>query len=322
VPTIPEYRKKHYRSIYELLNENPRIYEKTVAKKLEIDRNTTSKRMKEAFELGFISWPQIRKRSFRNLLEYIYLINCKNPARWFRKYIQDEDVTYHAVMNGFANLFIVTRKEIDIKDDAIVFGPRSDYHVAYAPNHTWKTSIQIMREKVAHFDPEEYEPKGILKNHWNKIVEWSPQFELLYQYYKRNMRKKVTPAMKKYHISGEKTYEWLKNVKKYCTVFVRYFPEGFSSYDPYLFMFETDYEDFVIDLFSEIPTSPFFYKVSNKLFLFANVDRRLVKVTDTENEVPDISKLHIPLLIEDLLEKGIITSEAHAASEYYWIKDL
>lgn len=126
--------------------------------------------------------------------------------------------------------------------------------------------------------------------------------------------------MKKYHISGEKTYTWLKNLPEYCTLFIRYFPERFSAYDPYLFMFETDYEDFIIDLFSELPTSPFFFKGSTKLFLFANIDRRLLRSTD--NQISDITKLHIPLLIGDLLERGIIRSEAHAISEYYWVKDL
>jgi hypothetical protein len=34
-----------------------------------------------------------------------------------------------------------------------------------------------------------------------------------------------------------------------------------------MFMFETDYEDFIVDLFSELPTSTFFFKVANKLFV-------------------------------------------------------
>lgn len=296
------------------------MYVKTVSSKLGVDPDTARRRMREAFNLGFVSKPEIRKRSFSNMKEYIYCVNCKNPAKLYQQYIEDETIIYHAVMNGFANLWITAREKIDIEGELVVAGLRSDYYLAFAPNHSWKTAIHAMQEKVKTFDSESYSPRNTIKTHWDEKILWDPQHELLYRYFKRNLRKKVTPVMKKYRISGEKTYTWLRNLPEYCTLFIRYFPERFSAYDPYLFMFETDYEDFIIDLFSELPTSPFFFKSSTKLFLFANIDRRLLRSTD--NQVSDITKLHIPLLIGDLLERGIIRSEAHAISEYYWVKDL
>ena len=91
-------------------------------------------------------------------------------------------------------------------------------------------------------------------------------------------------------------------------------------YDPYIFVFETDYEDFIIDLFSELPTSCLFFKVSGKLVLYAYVDREQVKSIDLH--VPDISKMHIPLLIRNLIKKGIIKSKERAAVAYHWRKDI
>jgi hypothetical protein len=296
------------------------MYVKTISSKLGVDPNTASKRLHEAFNLGFVSKPEIRKRSFHNTQEYIYLVNCKNPAKRFSQYIKDNAVTYHAVMNGFCNFWITSRERIDVEGDIIAEGLRSDYHLAFAPNHSWRTAIHVMREKIRTFSPESYSPQNIIKSQWDNHIQWDLQHELLYRYFKRNLRRKVTPVMKKYHISGEKTYAWLRNLPEYCTLFIRYFPEGFSAYDPYLFMFETDYEDFIIELFTELPTSPFFYRVDSKLLVFANIDRRLLRITD--NQIPDITKLHIPLLIGDLLKREIIKSEAHAMSEYYWVKDL
>ncbi|MBU7000643.1 MAG: hypothetical protein HXS51_07765 [Theionarchaea archaeon] len=36
----------------------------------------------------------------------------------------------------------------------------------------------------------------------------------------------------------------------------------------------------------------------------------------------DINRLHIPLLVRELLKRGIIKSEAHALVQCYWRKDL
>lgn len=69
--------------------------------------------------------------------------------------------------------------------------------------------------------------------------------------------------------------------------FTRYFPEGAKAYDPYLFVFETDYEDFIVDLFSELPTSTFFFKVSDKLLMSGRMIKTSVRKVDLE--MPDIS---------------------------------
>ncbi|KYK34577.1 MAG: hypothetical protein AYK19_22615 [Theionarchaea archaeon DG-70-1] len=176
------------------------------------------------------------------------------------------------------------------------------------------------RKRVENFDPADYEPKGIIKTCWEETIPWDAEYELLFREFKFNLRKKLTPIMRKYLISGYKIYKFLEELPKHCTVFTRYFPEGFPNYDSYLYMFETDYEDFVIELFSELPTSPFFFKVSDKLFLYAQADRRLVRSASIK--MSDIRQLHIPLLVDDLLERGILRSEAHSISAYYWTKNF
>ena len=39
--------------------------------------------------------PQIRKRSFQNFPEYIYLVNCEDPLGLFLKYTEDQKVIHN-----------------------------------------------------------------------------------------------------------------------------------------------------------------------------------------------------------------------------------
>lgn len=321
MPTSLEDKRKQYRIIYELLwSRKPRIYVKDVASILKVDPRTASRRMMEAFNHEYVLPPQIRKRSYSKTKEYIYLVNCKDPLNVYSQYREDMTVVYHAVLSGFANLWIVSKERIDIDGSIMIEGYRSDYHVAYAPNHSWEKAIQIMQEKVKTFDPEDYKPKGIIRTHWDEPLEWDAEDEQLFRYFKYDLRKPFAPVMRKHLISTTKIYQFLGRLPQCCTVFTRYFPETLSGYEPVLYMFKTDYEDFLIDLFSELPTSSFFFKASDRLVLAGRMERKSLR--NLGSDMDDISQLWIPLLIRDLKEKGVIEEEAHAIFEYHWKKAL
>jgi hypothetical protein len=313
-------RKKQYRIIYEELSKSHRIKVNRLSSILRINPNSASRRLREAFDLGYITLPQIRRRSYANTKEYMYFVRCENPLKLFRRYKDDTDVVYLAVMGGFANMWLITKEKIDIAGIILVFGCHSDYHVSHVPDRLWERAIEIMWQKAITFHPEEYKPKGIIKTHWSEVIEWDAEDEILFREFKYNARKKLTPIMRNNLISSQKTYEFLDRLPKCCTVFTRYFPESKLAYDPYLFMFETDYEDFIIDLFSQLPTSSFFFKVSDKVFVLANVKRSSMRNFDIN--MSDIGELHVPLLVENLMDREIIKNESHAIIEYSWGKNL
>lgn len=314
-----EERRKQYRYIFELLDREPRIYIKDIALKLKIDPNTASNRLAEALKEKYFSLPHLRKLSYHNMIEYVHLVDCRKPLELFRQYQEDSNVIYHARMSGFASMWIITKEKIDI-EGVVINGPRSDYHISYPPNHSWKQAIQIMQRQAEAFNSKEYYPKGIIRNHWDETIEWDEIDEILYREFKYNLRKKFSSIMRTHHISANRIYRFLGRMYESCTVFTRYFPETIMGYDPYLFMFKTDYEDFVIELFSELPTSSFFFKVADKLFLYANIERSSIR--EPGRHMSDISQLGIPLLVEGLLKRGILESEEHTLVEYYWAKSL
>ena len=275
--------------------------------------------MKEAFEKLYISRPDVRKKSFKNLKEYMYFIRCEGPEKLYLKYREDPNVTYHAQTIGFCDLWVISKKKMDIDGNIILEGYRSDYHVSYAPDHPWETGLQNMRKMVDDFSPDNYTPRGIIKTHFNKKIEWDEEDETLFGYFKYNLRRKFSPIFDKHKIHSNRIYRFLENLPDCCNVATHYYPETLSAYDPYLFMFETDYEDFIIDLFSELPTSASFFRISNKLVSLFYIPKQLIRNSDLQIAS---NKLYVPLMVIELLKKGIIKKKERAIIDFCWGKDL
>jgi hypothetical protein len=316
--TTLEEQERSFRVIYEAFFRKPRIFIKDLSPILRLDRHTAGNRVKKAIELGYVSVPQIRRRSYANLKEYVYFLNCENPVKQFSTSCQLENIVYQASLIGSTNLWVVSDTELDCDCDIFTHGLRSDYHVSYAPNHSWETAIQKMRKKVDGFNPGDYTPEGIIKTHWDETAIWDSEYETLFNEFNYNLRKPITPIIRKNLISWGKLEKWLNDLPKYCTIATFYYPDTIKGYDPYLFMFETDYEDFVINLFSELPSSCLFFNVSNMLFLLTYMKREYLRVVDFE---VDIRSLQIPMLTADMLRRGIIQSEFHTLVECFWNRD-
>ncbi|MGC1123075.1 MAG: hypothetical protein WBA22_18490, partial [Candidatus Methanofastidiosia archaeon] len=142
----------------------------------------------------------------------------------------------------------------------------------------------------------------------------------LFREFKYNLRKPLEPIVRKHHMWSGTAYEWLERLPQYCTIATYYFPESMAAYDPYLFMFETDYEDFIIGLFSQLPTTSFFFKVSERLFAYLFVNRQYFRNIDLG--IDDVNQLHIPLIIRDLQKRKIVRNHARALVAYHCRKNF
>jgi DNA-binding MarR family transcriptional regulator len=313
-------RTKDYRIIFDLLDMKPRIQFTEIAENLGVDVRTASRRLKEAVEKGYIVGPQIRKKSFSNFKTYMYLVNSVNSLELFDEYIEDDHILYHAIMEGFCNLRVVSDVKLDI-EGTILGGVSSDYYISHPPDQPWKTSNENMWDMVRKFDPADYTPKGYIKTHWNETVKWSEQYEILFWEFKYNLRKALEPLVKqKYHIWSGDGIEFLEQLPRYCTVFTCYFQETIDNYDPYIYIFETDYEDFVIDLFSQLPTTCWFQRVSDTLIVHLWTIRGKMRKIDIRNK--NVPERQISLLTQELLERGITKKENHAMVKFYGRKEI
>jgi predicted transcriptional regulator len=314
-----EQRIREYRIIFDLLNEKPRIQYTEIAEELDVEIRTASSRLREAIEDGYIAGPQIRKKSFSNFKTYVYLVNSSNSLQSFREYIKDSHVLYHEIMEGFCNVRVVSDMKLDI-DGTILGGVSSDYYVSYPPDQPWKASIDNMWNMVRKFNPRDYTPKGYITTHWDETAEWSEQDEILFLEFKYDLRKPLQPLWEKNGIYMGKIKDFLESLPKYCAISTSYFPLTMNAYNSFLYTFETDYEDFIIDLFSQLPTTCWFQRVSNTLICHVWTLREPVKKVTAHLE--NIPGIQIPLLVETLVNKGIVKKENRARKEYYWRKEL
>ncbi|MBU7014874.1 MAG: hypothetical protein HXS43_08590 [Theionarchaea archaeon] len=309
-----------YWTIYDEFCQDFRVSIKDIASTLRIDRHTASKRIQEVLELGVITPPQLRKHSYKNLGEYMYLVRCDDPFDVYERYKDDPNVVHHAILGGFANLWIVSKRKMDVEGEILVEGLRSDYHVAHSLLTSWDESTDLMKERIDTCSPSESGENAVLRRRWNQVLEcWGPDFELLYRELKYDGRKAYTPIMKKHEISSHKIDEFLALLPYSCLVAVRFFPKGICEYDPYLFLIKTRYEDLVIDIFSRLPTSTFFVKVGDNLLVHAYVEKSSMR----ENGVIwDVSQMKLHCILKKMKKKGIIRSERHAIFECHWSKDI
>ena len=237
----------------------------------------------------------------------------------FLKYLEDNNVTYHARMDGFADLMVVSKKKINI-ENTVFEGIPTDYHVSFPPNISWDKSINSIWGKIDKFDIDRYVPLHIIENHWDEKAKWHKIDEFLYSKLKYNFKKPLFPIIGEYNLYSRDVERWLEKVFKYCDIFTYYYPESASFYESILYMVETDYEDFLIDIFSELPTSSLFFKIEDRLFMHLHIDKRFIRNNDST--ISDISGLHVPLIIRDLKKKGIIKSYNRAIFASHWRKDL
>jgi hypothetical protein len=314
-----EKEEKQFRVIYEALYDKPRIFKNEMGELLHIHPNSASSKMKKAFRLGWVSNPQIRLRSYANLKEFAYFLKCENSAKYFSEFVNNGNITYHALTGGSANLWVVSREKLDLSCSEVISGPRSDYHISFAPDQPWDTAIEKMHNMVKEFNPKDYEPQGIIKTHWNETIEWDSEYEKLFREFNYDLTKPITPIMRNNLISWTKVDKWMKNLSTHCTIMTFYYPGRIGSYDPYLLIMKTDYEDFIVNLFSELPTTTLFFTVSDRLFAYIHVKREYIRVTNSQIH---INRLHIPNLLMDMLDRGIILSECHGIVECYWNSNL
>jgi predicted transcriptional regulator len=315
-----ERQTKEHRIIFDLLNEKPRIQYNEVAQLFGVDIRTASRRLKEAAKKGIIVGPQIRKKSFSNFKTYVYLSRCDDPVELFKQCTEDSTVLYHGIANGSFNFHAISREKLDI-EGTVLEGIPSDYYISYPPDRPWEMAIESMHTMVSEFSPENYTPKGYIKTHWDEPVAWSRTDEILYQEFKYDLRKPLEPLVKdKYHIWSGDGYDFLSRLPQCCTILTCYFPETVGAYDPYLFTFKTEYEDFIIDLFSQLPTTCWFRRISDTLIAYMWTMRELTNKPAVRTA--DVPELHIPLLVRDLVRKGIVEEEAHAEVTCYWRKEV
>ena len=315
--STPEQKERHYRTIYEIIDETPRIEQKDISTIMGLRPGVVGNRIKEAREKGYLFGPEIRKKSYKNLKEYLCFAACEDSLHSYKIYTNNEKTLHYTLTDGYFDARIVSTEKIHVTDTVLAEGFRSDYYIPSVPDHTWKIAVQIMRKMVDAFDPQKYMPKGYIETHWDESAVWDEKDEILYREFEYNFRKPYSPLIKKHKIYKYTIDAWFEKIHQYCTVFTSYYLDTWRSYYFYIYMIETDYKDFIVELFSQLPATTWFYTVSDKLFIDMCIDRGL-KRRGQKDRFEDV--LAFFKMINALLDRGIVKSVNRASIDHTWWK--
>ncbi|MFQ6088791.1 MAG: winged helix-turn-helix domain-containing protein [Candidatus Methanofastidiosia archaeon] len=263
-------RKLHY-SIYEVLYENPRIHLTRLTRRLGRSRNSISRAFREMMDERILITPQLRLRALKNIKEFVYLLKLKDEFKAFEKLRGNEDVIYHTLLVGEYNMLLISRKPLDFSNLEIekmgLNGVRGDYLDKKVKNLDFDKAFEIITKKIENFNykKSEIEDGEDRENMWSED-EWRLFSEIKYNY-----RCNVTETCRRLRFSRWKFYECLGNVERDCLILIDFYPKGYSNYTYFILGLETDYERFIEELISYIPSCSTIFKVDDHLICYINI---------------------------------------------------
>jgi hypothetical protein len=266
-------RKKNYFSIFEQIFENPTMSIYDIALQAELSRNTVSKYLKEMYARGILIGPQIRIKPAPNYREYIYLMNFRSPFHVFEGLKRFPHVLYHVMTFGEWNIMVVTDRPLDLSklvgfETMVKQGVRGCSYTPKAKCATWIESFEESYQQMERFALARSEYKV---RRTAPPLNWQEDEWKLFHAFKYNMRRKVTPTLRKINVRYETYSTWTTTLEEHSTIHVGFYPEGYQNFMTYCFLFSSDHETSVKSLFSSFPTTPFVVEVGNQLMVFVNM---------------------------------------------------
>jgi len=236
-----------------------------------LSRNTVSAYVKDMYTKNIMVGPHLRMNPCLNYKEYVHLLKFTDPWLVFRGLNQFPHVLYHGMTFGDWNTLVITDMLLDFSQlkgfQTVVHQGIRGYSltpkVAYT---TWDTCFKAVNEHIVVFTPRtEYSNQQLTPLLWGKD-EWK-----LFYSFKYNMRKTVTPLLKKINVRYETYAKWMETLHNHCSIHTGFYPEGYKNYLSHCFLVSSDYRSLLQPLFSLLPATPFIMEVGDQLLIFVNV---------------------------------------------------
>jgi hypothetical protein len=289
--------------IYSFKYGNPWIPNKQIAKLVNRSISTVDRYAKIAEEETIVPTPQLRLnfpfrkvalllfedkwRAYNELQEY-------SGITYLSAYQGDWDIT--AMYDGFVDFSQVTGYKGKVMEESV--GKIFTQKVKYT---SWEPCFATMETLLEKSDIEESTIKCS-----SSYPDWNDDHWKMFNYFKLNVRRKFSHLRKEHPISWRCFEEWKQDLVDYCAIITYYFPEGYQTYDSFTLCFKTDYDKYIVTLFSTFPTSSVFYKMGRYFLvdIFVPSDYEL--------------QMRIYNIVSQLLNKGIITDCIDGSRIMYW----
>lgn len=301
---LSENEKKYLQyQIYRFRYDDPWIPNKKVAKLTDRSVSTVNRYAKKAEEKQIFLNPHLRLKSPAGKTA---LLLFEDKWKAFNRLQNNANIKYLCVYQGDWNILAAYEESIDFRSisgfrETVIEGTRGEIITPKVEYTSWEISLTKMETLLRKNSIK----KSVL-NLQQCFPDWNEEGWKMYEYFKPNLRKKFVKLRRKYPISWRRYKEWKNTLRNNCAILVSFFPEGYHAYDCFTLCFKTEYEKYIIDLFSKIPTTPSFYKVENHFL--GNI--YILKDYQISMKIYDF--------ISRLIERGIITDYREGKGVVTW----
>lgn len=294
--------------IYALVAQDSRIPITHIARILKVNPKTAEVWWRNAVKKRIIIPPIFRRKSFANFREHFYFIRTEDPHESFQRIKSMQDVMYCTVQTGFSDMQIVSRVPLNLKEEIVLAGERSDYFVSTPKNHTFEKANRTIDKKLEATDDIQCPPSPLLFRE-EAYAPWDDLDEAIYLSINGNLRKTWARVLEESEAYNDKIMKWFRNRDSFGHTIAMFFPEGERAYQPAIFAVETENDSLLIDLFSELPTSSVFYRL----------DKYVVMVLCLS--YPLIARSMVRRVLSHLQKKELINTYINSVIEYYHRED-
>ncbi|MBU7031542.1 MAG: hypothetical protein HXS53_03345 [Theionarchaea archaeon] len=274
--------------------DDPWISNKKVAKRTAHSISTVNRYAHEAEDEHVLTVPQAYLKPHPEINSALLQFEDKHKA--FNILKAHPRVGYLCIFHGSWDVMVSYNGTIDFTDipgyrGEVTMGYRGIIHTPRVPFTTWQSALKKIDTILSQ---EEYEQE-LFFTQIPCTPDWDEEEWHLFYYFTHNLRKSFNDLRKRIPISWRKFEAWKKSLFDYCVHFQAYYPEGYDAYNIKTFCFQTDYETFIVDLFSHLPATPVFSNVGDHILLDISVPN------------DHLQQVKIFELISQLIEKDIIS---------------
>jgi DNA-binding Lrp family transcriptional regulator len=301
---------RNYFKIFEEVYEDPTAHISDIAENTGLARNTVSKYLREMYKKTIITGPSLSMKSAPNYREYIYFLKFEDPLMVYNGLETFPHVLYHAVTSGDWNTMIVTDQPLDFSK-LIGFQEMVHHDVKYVtdtpkPKYTtWEESFHERHRSIEQFEPSiEHKNRNLAT-----FLPWGNNEWKLFHAFQKNMRKKVSPVLRKIKVRYGAYTKWQEDLGEHCSFHTGFYPQGYSKYMHYCFLFSSNHEKSLRPIFSSFPTTSVVTELEDHLLVSTYVISS------------DVIRALL-CIIYDMKAKRIITEFSHAVVLFHSIHNL
>jgi hypothetical protein len=264
---------QEYSRIAHQLCENPFIPQWSMAQNLKISRNTVSKYLREMYNQKVMVGPWMSVNPHKDYREYVYLVNFQDPFLAYEGLKDFPHVSYNSLTFGDWNTTVITDRYLDLRklkgfESVVYWGVKGVVYTPGVVHSSWDQSLKKVYGYLDRFNPLNREPGNLIST---TFLNWGEKEWKLYYSFKYNVRRNVTPLLRRINVRYETYSAWMQSLGEHCKIHTEFYPKGYNTYISLCLLLDSDYKQSVKDVFSFFPTTPIIVEVNDSLLVFLKV---------------------------------------------------